>query len=319
VRTALYDVVVLGAGPAGLTAALYAARGKLKTLVLTGSMVGGQIALTYEVDNYPGFPDGVTGSDLSDKFKAHAERFGTEFLKGEATKVDFDSNPHKIWVGDKLLETRSVVVATGMTNRKLGVSGEDRLMGRGVIICATCDAILYEDRKVVVVGGGDSALQEALDLAKFASEITIIHRRSELRACKCLTDRATQDPKIRFLYDTTVVEIIGEKRVERVKLRDLKTGEVKLLETDGVLLAIGWDPNTSIFRDQLEMDEAGYIKSEGVKSSKPGVFLAGDLIDRQYRQVVTSCGSGCAAALEAISWVDAQSNHSDVLKWGAQS
>ncbi len=307
-RIILYDVVVLGAGPAGLTTAIYAAREKLKTLVVTGSMVGGQIALTYEVDNYPGFPDGVTGSDLADKFKAHAERFGAEFLDGEATRVDFESKPNKVWVGDNLLETRSVVVATGMTNRKLGVSGEDRLMGRGVFVCATCDAVMYEDRKVVVVGGGDSALQEALDLAKFASEVTIIHRRSELRACKCLADRAAKEPKIKFLYDTTVEEIIGEKSVEQVRVKDLKTGESKLLETDGILLAIGWDPNTSIFQGQLEMDEAGYIKSEGVKSSKPGVFLAGDLIDRQYRQVVTSCGSGCAAALETIGWLDKQPN-----------
>jgi thioredoxin reductase (NADPH) len=309
VRSALYDVVVLGAGPSGLTAAIYAARGKLKTLVVTGPMVGGQIALTYEVDNYPGFSEGVTGSDLANKFKAHAERFGAEFLDGEATQVDFDSKPNKIWVGDKLLESRSVVVATGMTSRKLGVSGEDRLMGRGVFVCATCDAVMYEDRKVVVVGGGDSALQEALGLAKFASEITIIHRRSELRACKCLSDRAAKDPKIKFLYDTSVVEIIGDKRVEQVRVKDLKTDEVKLLETDGVLLAIGWDPNTSIFRGQLEMDEVGYIKSEGVNSSKSGIFIAGDLIDRKYRQVVTSCGSGCAAALEAIGWLEEQPNH----------
>ncbi|MFA5869986.1 MAG: FAD-dependent oxidoreductase [Candidatus Bathyarchaeia archaeon] len=237
---------MLGAGPAGLTAALYAARGKLKTLVVTGPMVGGQIALTNHVDNYPGFPDGVSGPELSDRFKAHAERFGAEFLDAEATKIDLASRPIRVWVGEKLLEAKALIVATGMTHKRLGVPGEDRLLGRGVFVCATCDAILYEDKKVVVVGGGDSA----------------------------------------------------------VRLRNLKTGEVSVEDADGVLLAIGWDPNTSILRGQLDLDELGYIKSDGIDSGKPGVFLAGDLIDRKYRQVATSCGSGCAAALEAITWLE---------------
>jgi thioredoxin reductase (NADPH) len=302
----LHDVIVLGAGPAGLTAAMYAARSKLKTLVIVGPMVGGQIALTYQVDNYPGFPDGLTGPELSDRFKAHAERFGAEFIDAEATRVDFSSSPYRVWVGEKLLETKAIIVATGMTHRRLGVSGEDRLFGRGVFVCATCDTVLYEDRKVIVIGGGDSAVQEAIDLAKFATEVTIVHRRDELRACRCLVDKALSEPKIKFLYSTVVEEIMGEKRVQQVRLRNLKTGTTSVVDSDGVLLAIGWDPNTSIFKGQLNMDELGNLETFGVKTRKPGVYVAGDLMDRDYRQVVTSCGSGCAAALEAIHWLEVQ-------------
>jgi thioredoxin reductase (NADPH) len=300
----MYDVIVLGAGPAGLTAALYTARAKLKILVVTGPMVGGQIAFTYQVDNYPGFPEGITGPELSDKFKAHAERFGAEFLDGDATRVDFSTIPYKVSVGEKVLEARSVIVATGMTHRRLGVPGEDRLMGRGVFVCATCDAVLYEDRKAIVVGGGDSAIQEALDLARFASEVTIVHRRDETRACRCLMDKAENDPKIKFFYNTEVIEILGDKRVKQVNLKDLITGASKLVDTDGVLLAIGWDPNTAIFRGQLDMDGNGNLKAEGVKTSKSGIYIAGDLMDKRYRQVVTSCGNGCAAALEAIHLIE---------------
>jgi len=302
----LYDVVVLGAGPAGLTAALYTARSRLNTLVVTGPMVGGQIALTYQVDNYPGFPDGTTGPDLSDKFKAHAQKYGAQFLEGNATAVDLTTQPYRVVVDGRALEAKSIIIATGMNHRKLGVPGEDRLLGRGVFVCATCDAALYEDRKVIVVGGGDSAVQEAIDLAQYASEVTIVVRREETRACRCLMDTAEATPNIKFRYSTVVDEILGEKRVQQVRLHDLKTGESRLVDTDGVLVAIGWDPNTSIFKGQLELDEAGYLKIDGVKTDKPGVYAAGDLTDKQYRQVVTSCGSGCAAALEAIHWLEKQ-------------
>jgi thioredoxin reductase (NADPH) len=300
----MYDIIILGAGPAGLTAALYTARAKLSTLVVTGPMVGGQISFTSQVDNYPGFPEGITGPELSEKFKAHAERFGAEFLDGEATGANFFKMPYHVTVGGKALEAKSIIVATGMTNRKLGVPGEDRLMGKGVFVCATCDAVLYEDRKAIVVGGGDSAIQEAIDLARFASEVTVVHRRDETRACRCLMDAAENDPKIKILYNTEVTEIIGDKRVKQVTLRDLKTGESRLVDTDGVLLAIGWNPNTAIFKTQLDMDEEGSLITEGVKTGKPGVFVAGDLMDKLYRQVVTSCGNGCAAAIEAIHWVE---------------
>jgi thioredoxin reductase (NADPH) len=300
----MYDVIVLGAGPAGLTAALYTARARVKTLVVAGPMVGGQIAFTYQVDNYPGFSEGITGPDLSERFKVHAERFGAEFLDASATGVDFSGNPYKVMIGDGVLDARSVIIAMGMNHRKLGVPGEDRLMGRGVFVCATCDAALYEDRKVVVVGGGDSAIQEALDLARFASNVTIVHRRGEARACRCLIEKAINEPKIRFQYNTEVIEILGDKRVSGVRLKDLKTGESRVVETDGVLLAIGWDPNTSILRSHIELDEAGFPQTDGVKTEIKGVFVAGELIDKTYRQVVTSCGSGCAAALEAVHWLE---------------
>jgi len=295
----MYDVVILGAGPSGLTAAIYAARARLRTLVVTGPMVGGQISQTYQVDNYPGFPEGLTGLELSGRFRKQAERFGAEFLEADATGVDFSGRPLNVEVGDRVIEARSVVIATGSVNRKLGVPGEDRLLGHGVFVCATCDAALYEDQRVVVVGGGDSAIQEALDLAKFAGEVTVVHRRGELRTCACLKARAGEDPKIRFALNTVVEEIIGGRRVEAVRLRNSVSGEVTVKETGGVLIAIGWEPNTGILRGQLNLDEGGYVVADGVKTSVEGVYVAGDLVDRVYRQVVTSCGSGCMAAIEA--------------------
>jgi len=295
----MYDVVILGAGPSGLTAATYTARARLRTLVVTGPMVGGQISRTYQVDNYPGFPEGLTGLELSERFRKQAERFGAEFLEADATGIDFSGRPLKVKVKDTRIEARSVVIATGSISRKLKVPGEDRLLGHGVFVCATCDAALFEDQRVVVVGGGDSAIQEALDLAKFASEVTIVHRRGELRACACLKARAEENPKIRFSLNTVVEEIIGGQRVEAVRLRNLVSGEVTVKETEGVLVAIGWEPNTSILRGQLSLDEWGFVVADGVKTSVEGVYVAGDLVDRVYRQVVTSCGSGCMAAIEA--------------------
>jgi len=304
----MYDVTVLGAGPAGLTAAMYTARAKLKTILVTGPTIGGQIALTYQVDNYPGFPQGITGPDLTDKFKTHTQKFGAEFLDAEATSVDFSTQPYKISTNINSIETRAVIVATGMTNRKLGIPGEDRLMGRGVFVCATCDAALYEDRKAIVVGGGDSAIQEALDLAKFASEVTIIHRGERTTACRCLMDVAEKEPRIKFLYNVEVTEILGEKRVKQIRVRNTKTRIDQLIDTDGVLVAIGWNPNTGIFQGKLDMDAMGYLKTDWVKTSKPGIYVAGDLIDTVYHQVTTSCGSGCAAALESIHWLESQNS-----------
>lgn len=296
---------MLGAGPAGLTAAMYAARAKLRTLVITGRMVGGQIALTYQVDNYPGFPDGVTGPELAELFRKHAERFGAELVEAEATAVDFSARPLKVYVGEREYQGEAVIVATGSVNRKLGLEAEERLMGRGVFICATCDAALYQGKRVVVVGGGDSAVQEALDLAKFAREVVIVHRRRELSACSCLKSRAVENERIRFIWNTVVEDILGESRVEGARLRDLESGEARVLDCDGVLIAIGWDPNTSLFRGQLDLDERGYIVSRtGVDTSVEGVFVGGNILDRRYRQVVTACGSGCKAALEAERYID---------------
>lgn len=303
--SAPYDIIVIGGGPAGLTAAMYTARANLRTLIITGRMVGGQIALTFQVDNYPGFPETITGPELSGRMRKQAEKFKAEFLEDEATAVDFSSNPLNVIVGETVHEAWSVIVATGSSNRKLGLESEERLMGRGVFVCATCDALLYEGKRVVVVGGGDSAVQEALDLAKFAREVVIVHRRERLTACMCLKQRAEENDRIRFLWNTVVQDILGESRVEGVRLKSRETDEEWTLECDGVLLAIGWDPNTSLFNGQLDMDESGYIVSpSGVDTSVKGVFVAGDLNDTKYRQLVTACGSGCMAALEAERYID---------------
>ena len=263
-------------------------------------MVGGQIALTYQVDNYPGFPETITGPELTGLMREQAERFGAKFLENSVTSVDFSSTPLKVRVDDDEYEAYSVIVATGSLNRKLGLESEERLMGRGVFVCATCDAVLYDGRKVVVVGGGDSAVQEALDLAEFAREVVVVHRREELTACLCLTERADKNERIRFIRNTVVQDILGADHVEGVRLLNRGTGEEWTEDCDGVLLAIGWIPNTSLFEGQLEMDEKGYIVSPGgVDTSVEGVYIAGDLNDTKYRQIVTACGSGCMAALEA--------------------
>lgn len=293
------DVLVIGGGPAGLTAGLYAARARLRTRILTGPTPGGQIALTYRVENYPGLHEPLTGPELVERLITHATGFGAEIDRREAKAVGFTSKPLRVDVGDETLEARSVIVATGSRNRKLGLAAEDRLMGRGVFVCATCDAALYDGLRVVVVGGGDSALQEALDLSKFAAEVFMVHRGDTFTACSCLQAEAEEEPRIRFIMNTVVDDILGDKYVESVRLRNTETGETSTMQTDGVLVAIGWDPNTALFKGQLELDSQGYIVSEGVKTSRPGVFVAGDINDKTYRQVVTASASGCMAALEA--------------------
>lgn len=293
------DVLVIGGGPAGLAAGMYAARAKLSTRILTGPMPGGQISLTYRVENYPGFHESLTGSELVDRLKAHAAGFGAVIDSREALAVDLTSKPMRVDVEDEKLEAKAVIIATGSRNRRLGLEAEDRLMGRGVFVCATCDAALYEGLRVVVVGGGDSALQEALDLSRFANDVIVVHRTSKLSACRCIQAAAREEPKIRFMLNTVVEDILGENNVEAVKLRSTQTGTVSTLQTDGVLVAIGWEPNTSLFRGQLELDPEGYVVSDGVKTGMPGVFVAGDVNERVYRQVVTACASGCMAAMEA--------------------
>ncbi len=268
-------------------------------------MVGGQIALTYQVDNYPGFPNGITGPQLVNLMREQAEGFGAEFLEGDATAVDFTEKPLKVFIGGDEYKGHSVIMATGSVNRKLGLESEERLMGRGVFVCATCDAMLYEDKRVVVVGGGDSAVQEALDLAKFAMEVYVVHRRDSLSACMCLKRRADENEKVQFIWNTIVLDILGEERVEGVRLRNTMTGEEWIMECDGVLIAIGWDPNTSLLRGQVDLDERNFVITEGgVGTSVEGVYVCGDLNDLRYRQVVTACGSGCMAALEAERYID---------------
>lgn len=293
------DVVVIGGGPAGLTAALYASRARLSTVVLAGPTPGGQISYTYRVENYPGLHEPTTGPELVERLVTHATGFGAELDRREATAVDFSKRPYRVYVKDGVIEAETVIVATGSRNRMLGLESEGRLLGRGVFVCATCDAALYEGLRVVVVGGGDSALQEALDLTRFASEVVIVHRRNQFSACSCLRARAMENPRISLMMDTVVEEILGDTVVEAVRLRDNTTGEAEVLETDGVLIAVGWEPNSELFRGQLELDPDGYLVADGVKTSRPGVFVAGDLNDTRYRQLVTASASGCMAALEA--------------------
>lgn len=299
----MYDIAIIGGGPAGLTAAIYAGRMKRDTIIATGPSKGGQIFLTYQVDNYPGFPEGVTGPDLVNKFVAQVKRFGAKIDERLVTSVDFSSTPYKLTIGDELVEARTVIVATGSKNRELGLESEKRLMGRGVFVCATCDAALYEDLRVVVIGGGDSAVQEALDLTKFAEDVIIVHRGEKFSATQYLIDEANENPKISTRFSTEVKEILGKDFVTGVILKDKVSGEENQIDTDGVLIAIGWDPQTEIFKDQLKLTEKGYIVSEDVKTNKPGVYVAGDLNDIKYRQLVTACGSGCRAVLEAEEYL----------------
>jgi len=296
----LYDVIIVGSGPAALTAAIYTSRAKLKTLVVAGALWGGQLMLTTEVENFPGFTEGIQGPDLIDNMRRQAERFGAEFVFEDATAVDFSSKPLKVSVGDKTFEGRAVIIATGASAKWLGLESEIRLRGRGVSICATCDAPFFKDKRAIVVGGGDTALEEALALTKFAKEVTVVHRRDQLRATKVLQERALSNSKIRFIWDTEVQEILGQNKVEGVRLKNVKTGEESTFATDAVFIAIGHKPNTEIFMGQIELDEKGYIVARNeTKTSVEGVFVAGDVQDYCYRQAVTAAGAGCKAALDA--------------------
>jgi thioredoxin reductase (NADPH) len=301
----LYDVIIIGSGPAGLTAALYTSRAKLKTLVVAGSQWGGQLMLTTEVENFPGFKEGILGPDLMDNMWKQAERFGAEMIFDDATAVDFSSKPFRVTVGSKVYEGKSVIIATGASARWLGLESETRLRGRGVSVCATCDAAFFKDKKVVVVGGGDTAMEEALALSKFAREVKVIHRRDKLRASKILQERAFKDPKIGFIWNSTVQEILGKDRVEGIRLRKVDSNEEFELACDAVFIAIGHKPNTEIFRGQIELDRAGYVVAEDTtKTSVEGVFVAGDAQDHRYRQAVMAAGAGCKAAMDAERYLE---------------
>jgi thioredoxin reductase (NADPH) len=305
------DVIVIGGGPAAYTAALYSARANLNPLVIEGFAWGGQLMITSDVENYPGYPDGVLGPEMMQDLRRQAERFGTEFLTDDVTKADFSERPFRVWVGDDEYLADAVIVSTGANARQLGLESEKKLQGRGVSYCAVCDAAFFKDREIVVVGGGDSAMEEATFLAKFASKVTVVHRRDTFRASPIMVDRARSNDKIEFLLDSVVEEIQGDDSVASVVVRNVKTGELTEIPADGFFVAIGHDPNTALFRGQLDMDEAGYIETKGKTSetSVVGVFAAGDVQDHVYRQAVTAAGSGCMAALDAERFLAAQEGH----------
>jgi thioredoxin reductase (NADPH) len=303
------NLIVIGGGPAGYTAALYAARANLEPLVIEGFNWGGQLMITSDVENYPGYPDGVLGPAMMQDFRRQAERFGTTFLTDDVTRVDFSERPFRVWVGDDEYRAESVIIATGATARQLGLASERTLQGRGVSYCATCDAAFFRDKTVVVVGGGDSAMEEASFIARFASRVILVHRREEFRASPIMVDRARANEKIEFVLNKVVEEVLGEGSVTGVRVRDTVTGEESVLETDGLFVAIGHDPNTALFLDQIDHEpETGYLITRGksTETNIPGVFAAGDVQDHVYRQAVTAAGSGCAAALDAERWLSEQ-------------
>lgn len=303
------QVLIIGSGPAGLTAAIYAARADLSPFMIEGMARGGQLMITTDVENYPGFPDGVMGPDLMEQMRKQAERFGTRIVSSDVTDVDLSQRPFKVSVGQDTYSAESIIISTGASARWLGVEGEDRLTGFGVSACATCDGFFFRDKELLIVGGGDTAMEEALFLTKFASKVTVVHRRDEFRASPIMVDRVLEHPKIDVLWDSVVVEIVGDTLVTGAKIQNVKTDEISDFAADGVFVAIGHTPNTKVFDGKLEVDDTGYILTEPgtTVTSVEGVFAAGDVTDKIYRQAVTAAGMGCQAALDAQRWLHDQS------------
>jgi thioredoxin reductase (NADPH) len=302
----IHELVIVGSGPAGLTAAVYAGRANLEPIVVEGIGAGGQLMLTTDVENYPGFPDGILGPELMMKFREQAERFGAEFITADADRVELtEGSPFGVWVGEREFRARSMIITTGASARMLGLAAEQRLLGHGVSTCATCDGFFFRDQHIAVVGGGDSAIEEATFLSRFGSKVTLIHRREELRASKIMQERAFADPKIDFAWNSEVTEIHGDDKLTGLTLRDTVTGETRHLDATGLFIAIGHDPRSELYRGQVELDEDGYVvPQEGSsRTNLPGVFACGDLVDHTYRQAITAAGSGCAAALDAERWL----------------
>ena len=299
------DLIIIGSGPAGYTAALYAARASLAPILFTGSEPGGQLTTTTDVENYPGFPEGLLGPELMEKFKTQAVRFGTEIINKTINKVDFSQKPFKLYSGDEEFLAKSVIIATGASAKWLGIESETRLRGKGVSSCATCDGFFFKDKELFLVGGGDVAMEDAIFLTKFAKKVTVLHRREELRASKILQERAKKNSKIEFMYNTELVEISGKDSVEGVKVINNQTKEEKEFKAGGVFIAIGHKPNTGIFKEQIDLDEKGYIVlKKGFMTDVDGIFAAGDVHDFIYRQAVTAAGYGCSAAIEAERWLE---------------
>jgi thioredoxin reductase (NADPH) len=309
--TDVRKLIVIGGGPAGYTAALYAARANLDPLVIEGFQWGGQLMITSDVENYPGYPDGVLGPEMMQEFRSQAARFGAEYLTDDVTRVDLSERPFRVWVGDDEYLTETVIVATGATARQLGLETERRLQGRGVTYCAVCDAAFYRGKEVIVVGGGDSAMEEAIFTTKFADKVTVVHRRNDFRASQIMVDRAREHEKIEFLTPYVVEDVLGEEKMTGVRLRNVETGEELDVAADGVFVAIGHDPTTSLFLDWLDHEKTGYLltKPGSTETNIPGVFAAGDVQDHVYRQAVTAAGSGCMAALDAERFLAAQEGH----------
>jgi thioredoxin reductase (NADPH) len=301
------DIIIVGSGPAGLTAAVYTARANLAPLMIEGLGAGGQLMLTTDVENYPGFPDGILGPELMGRFRDQAARFGTEFVTADADRVDLSSRPFSVWVGDHEHRAHAIIVSTGANANMLGLDSEQRLLGHGVSTCATCDGFFFRNQNIAVIGGGDSAVEEATFLSRFADKVTVVHRRKELRASKIMQDRAFANPKIEFRWNSVVDEVLGDTRVTGLRLRDVETGALSDLEVTGAFVAIGHSPNTQLFKGQLELDPNGYIvtRDGSTRTSVEGVFAAGDVQDHVYRQAITAAGSGCMAALDAERYLEA--------------
>ena len=302
------NVVIIGSGPAGLTAAIYSARANLSPLMIEGKEPGGQLTLTTLVENFPGFPEGVLGPDLIDSMRKQAQHFGTEVVNGYVHKVDFSKSPFKVWYGDTEVETKAVIISTGSSAKLIGLESELKMMGHGVSTCATCDGFFFRGKKIAMVGGGDSAMEESTFLTKFATEVNLIHRRDTLRASKIMQDRAMANPKIKFIWNTAVEEVVGtpQSGVTGLKLRNLQTKQQSDLAVDGLFIAIGHNPNTEIFKGLIDLNEQGYIKTQGssTRTNIPGVFACGDVQDPVFRQAITAAGTGCMAAIEAERWLE---------------
>jgi thioredoxin reductase (NADPH) len=312
----LYDVIIIGSGPAGYTAAIYAARSSLTVLMFQGYQVGGQLMLTSDVENYPGFEEGILGPPMMEKFEAQARRFGTEMIPEDVTAIDFSKRPFTVTTDSGDYYGRTIIIATGASAKWLGLPSEERLQGRGVSACATCDGFFFKNKEVAVIGGGDTALEEATFLTRYASHVTIIHRRDALRASKIMQERAFNNPKISFIWDTEITEVLGEDAVTGLQLRNVKTGEESVLPVQGVFLAIGHRPNTELFKGVIEMDRVGYIVPvEHTMTNIPGIFAAGDVTDHRYRQAVTAAGDGCRAAIDLERWLESQGEDVGVENW----
>jgi thioredoxin reductase (NADPH) len=301
----VHDVIVIGSGPAGYTAALYAARAQLAPVVFEGTAFGGALMTTTEVENFPGFPDGITGPELMDNMRKQAEKFGARFISDDATAVDLLANPKTVTVGTDVYRAKAVIVSTGSRWRRLGIPGEDILLGHGVSSCATCDGFFFRDQDIAVIGGGDSAMEEATFLTRFARSVTVVHRRDALRASKIMQDRAMANPKICFLWNSEVTEVLGDDRVTGLRIRNVLSGEVTTLPATGMFVAIGHNPRSELFTGQLPTDADGYllVQQPSTRTAIDGVFAAGDVVDHTYRQAVTAAGTGCAAALDAERWL----------------